>query len=369
MGLSVAWAVNPYANSEVMRAWALSWMRGVEGLFSGLGIPLGETRAVSVTGAESYRRWLAWYQPLARRYWWVPTTEWPEQTVVHVRIASDVLSWRQIAARARGAGADDRVVMWLLGQGDAEGIAQRDYENHSAVSFPRLGVRVSTSLFDRNANRWAWGGYKFMRAWWSRRARTITRWSHPFGSLPTAPRPLPTAPRPRAAEGLGGAGACPTGELLVRGNPRQRLAAFEQLGVRGALSPEVVTRARELALAPRGDLELAGNLELAGRIMRAVQALPYLPDGASVADRVRRPCRVLSVGGDCEDLAMLVASLDLAAGIDARLRWLSQPSADADHVSVQAFVGGRWLWQEPTVPALLGEHPFDAAKRLSAGAL
>lgn len=145
----------------------------------------------------------------------------------------------------------------------------------------------------------------------------------------------------------------------VRGTLPQRLVRYDQIMRAGWSAPRVVNKARELrALFGGGD-------DLARAIMEAVQALPYVPDPPGEGDQVRAPCRVLDLGGDCEDLAMTVGALDLASGFGAGLVLLPQPWADDDHISVRGLIDGAWRWQEPTVRAYLGENPFDAARRLA----
>lgn len=70
--------------------------------------------------------------------------------------------------------------------------------------------------------------------------------------------------------------------------------------------------------------------------------------------------------GDCDDHARVVYALLSAGGVPARLAFLYKNRSDTGprHVVAQALVGGRWLWLETTIAAELGEHPYEAAKRL-----
>lgn len=151
--------------------------------------------------------------------------------------------------------------------------------------------------------------------------------------------------------------------VQVFGPPEVRLARFAEIASEGASSGRVVRLARTLRNASRSDRHCARLIQEIG------QSLPYFPDRPGGADDVREPCRVLDVGGDCEDLSILVAALDLAAGLTPRLSWHLQREAENDHVSVEVLVNGVWLFQEPTIKAELGENPYTAARRLNLGAL
>lgn len=101
------------------------------------------------------------------------------------------------------------------------------------------------------------------------------------------------------------------------------------------------------------------------RALELAQAFPYEPDDAGAVDLVTVDRAVFEAeGGDCEERAMWLAAALAAAQIPTRLVWMQQQAAQ-DHVTVQAWLDGRWVWADPTVPgARLGEHPQDAADRV-----
>lgn len=142
----------------------------------------------------------------------------------------------------------------------------------------------------------------------------------------------------------------------VTGEPFERLVRFARFALDGASHPAVIAAAE----ACRGRSDLACALE----VQRRVQALPYLPDPPD-GDWVRPPCRTLVEGGDCDCLAVLACALDEVLRVPWRLGWMRNPRAALDHVAPQVYVGGRWCWQEVTVPgARIGEHPREAVRRL-----
>ena len=100
-----------------------------------------------------------------------------------------------------------------------------------------------------------------------------------------------------------------------------------------------------------------------------MQRLPYYPDPPGESDWISDPCHALVVGGDCEDLSVLLVALWAACGLTARVVWIAQPEAGQDHVSAEVLLprAAGWLPGEGTVRgARLGEDPYVAAKRLQA---
>ena len=96
--------------------------------------------------------------------------------------------------------------------------------------------------------------------------------------------------------------------------------------------------------------------------LAAVQRLPYHADPPG--EWLQRG-RVTAVeGGDCEDLAALLAVVLVVCGVRCWLVWISQPLAARDHVTCAVWRAGDWWWLEPSVRgALPGESPYEAAKR------
>lgn len=81
------------------------------------------------------------------------------------------------------------------------------------------------------------------------------------------------------------------------------------------------------------------------------------------------PYWTMAMGGDCEDLAVVLVALLLAAGLQARVKWQDQPGQALNHVTVLVMLPEgvpTWVWADPTVRgAQLGEEPHAAAQRLN----
>jgi transglutaminase-like putative cysteine protease len=71
---------------------------------------------------------------------------------------------------------------------------------------------------------------------------------------------------------------------------------------------------------------------------------------------------VLDGVGDCDDHTLLVIAL--CSALDYEVTAEAFPAADPAHVAARVLTHGDWLWMETTIPARLGEHPIDAARRL-----
>lgn len=148
---------------------------------------------------------------------------------------------------------------------------------------------------------------------------------------------------------------------IVDGSPRERILHFSRLAAEGAEEWDVIQAERRIT---RG---IEGARGRAGALLAFVQSLPYWPDPPGIKDYISRPCQVLTIGGDCEDLATLLVSLWVASDLGGRLVWMPQ-GGDQDHVAPQVLLPVRgWTWAEPTVEgARLGEAPRRAAARLGA---
>lgn len=70
--------------------------------------------------------------------------------------------------------------------------------------------------------------------------------------------------------------------------------------------------------------------------------------------------------GDCEDLAVLYASLARALGLRSQVVWIDQPRGAYNHVAAAVCdLGAGCEWVETTLPgARVGENPYTAAERL-----
>jgi len=147
------------------------------------------------------------------------------------------------------------------------------------------------------------------------------------------------------------------GAWEVSGTPSERLESLARFVVEGARDGALVVPWR------RGDLaEVA-----VARCLASVQALPYVPDPPGKPfDLVRPAVETQFVGGDCEDLAVLLCALYRRLGVRWGLVWIDQGdwSAPLDHVTAEVFLRNQWFWTDPTVPgARVGEHPYDAVRR------
>lgn len=107
-------------------------------------------------------------------------------------------------------------------------------------------------------------------------------------------------------------------------------------------------------------LPLASRAEV---LLSRVQQLGYRPDPQGEWLQTGR--ETASRGGDCEDLSALFVALCGAAGVVARMVWISQRHAPQDHVAAQVLLDGRWRWADASIRgARLGESPYEAAARL-----
>jgi transglutaminase-like putative cysteine protease len=108
----------------------------------------------------------------------------------------------------------------------------------------------------------------------------------------------------------------------------------------------------------------ATDWELTERVMRWVQAaVPYVRERG---ERFQSAAYTRRKGGDCDDHARLVVALLKALGIRARVGVLPE-DGEPRHAAAEAHLAGAWRWVETTIPAYLGEHPFDAVRRLGLG--
>jgi transglutaminase-like putative cysteine protease len=162
------------------------------------------------------------------------------------------------------------------------------------------------------------------------------------------------------------ADSCDTRIRRVYGSPAERVEVFSRVAQAAVEAPEVELAARACR---RSSPE-----ETARACLKLVQGLPYRPDRPGEADDLADPCHALVIGGDCEDLAVLLVALWASAGLAGRVVWLVQGGASQDHVSAEVWLPGRhgraagWAYGEPTVRgARLGEAPHAAARRLGVG--
>lgn len=160
--------------------------------------------------------------------------------------------------------------------------------------------------------------------------------------------------------------ACDLRIRRVFGTPTERVAEFTRVARASIDDPAVLRAAAKCA---RDSYE-----ETARACMELVQALPYRPDRPGEADDLADPCNALRIGGDCEDLSVLLVALWAACGLAGRIIWLVQDGASQDHVTAEVFLASSglrvagWYYGEATVRgARLGEDPHKAAARLGVG--
>ena len=67
--------------------------------------------------------------------------------------------------------------------------------------------------------------------------------------------------------------------------------------------------------------------------------------------------------GDCDDQSVFLAALAEACGLPARVEGI-KIRGEIAHACSRIRVASRWEWAETTVPAIFGEHPLAAARRL-----
>lgn len=160
--------------------------------------------------------------------------------------------------------------------------------------------------------------------------------------------------------------ACDLKIRRVFGTPTERVAEFTRVARASIDDPAIV---RAAAKCSRNSYE-----QTARACMELVQKLPYRPDRPGEADDLAAPCNALRIGGDCEDLSVLLVALWAAAGLAGRIIWLVQDGATQDHVTAEVFLAASgqrsagWYFGEATVRgARLGEAPHKAAARLGVG--
>lgn len=145
-----------------------------------------------------------------------------------------------------------------------------------------------------------------------------------------------------------------------------RVRTMEDLADEGAADPLVrawVADGGHTPLARSG----SGDRANATWLLHRVQRLAYRVDPEG--DWVASPRYVLLAGtGDCKRLATLLCAAYRAVGIPCRITWVTQPGAPLNHVSVVAWIDGRWVWADPSVRgAELAEPPYVAARRIGVG--
>lgn len=126
--------------------------------------------------------------------------------------------------------------------------------------------------------------------------------------------------------------------------------------------PEIVALAAELT-AQLPDKDYAGEVETLHAYVR--DSIRYLNDVNEI-ETVRTPLVTLAHGaGDCDDQAVLLASLLEATGKPTRFVAAGFMGDDLSHVWTEAKVGESWYALETTEPVPMGWRPPGITTRMT----
>lgn len=130
----------------------------------------------------------------------------------------------------------------------------------------------------------------------------------------------------------------------------------------------LAARARKLAckrMVPHfGMINDADALVIAEAALEAVQSLEYHAN--PVGEWFQPTDYTILHGGNCEGLSSVLVSILGLLGLTAQIVWLDQPDRPLNHVAVQVWIGGQWLWADASIfGARVGEHPYAALARLA----
>jgi len=82
-------------------------------------------------------------------------------------------------------------------------------------------------------------------------------------------------------------------------------------------------------------------------------------------ETVATPDKTMERGvGDCDDKALLTASLLESIGHPTRFVAIGKPGGDFEHVLVETQIGSRWVPVETTEPVEVGWYPTGYTRRL-----
>lgn len=138
---------------------------------------------------------------------------------------------------------------------------------------------------------------------------------------------------------------------------------MRELTIAGRKDPSIKTLADSIVRsAPSGDFS-AQNAAVFNWVKRNIK---YVRDIRDV-ETVSTPQRTLKARtGDCDDMAVLIASLLEAIGNKTRFVALGFNGGDYEHVVAQARMGPHWITLDPTVSyAYPGWHPPDETRRMT----
>lgn len=145
---------------------------------------------------------------------------------------------------------------------------------------------------------------------------------------------------------------------------RATLRTMRDLTLASRKDPAIKTLADSIVrTAPSGDFS-AQNAAVFNWVKRHVK---YVRDIRDV-ETVSTPQRTLQARtGDCDDMAVLIASLLEAIGNKTRFVALGFNGGDYEHVIAQARMGPHWITLDPTVSySFPGWHPPGETRRMVA---
>lgn len=142
---------------------------------------------------------------------------------------------------------------------------------------------------------------------------------------------------------------------------RATLRLMRQLTRAGKISLPVLLKAREIT----GELrqkDFPGEIRALHRFVR--DSIRYVRDVRDV-ETLQTPDRTLEFeSGDCDDKAVLLASLLESIGHKTRFVAVAFSPDDYRHVLLETRLGNRWLPLETTEPVRAGWYPRNVSNRL-----
>lgn len=149
--------------------------------------------------------------------------------------------------------------------------------------------------------------------------------------------------------------------------PAGRAGTIKTLGIMRALANEYKKniKIRELALAltsEHAQKDYMGSVRAIHNFVR--DRIRFVPDVLGV-ETLQTPTKTLEyAAGDCDDKAVLAASLLLSIGRPVRYHAISFSPGKFSHVFVDANINGHWVPMETTEPWPLGRYPTGAVNHL-----
>jgi len=140
---------------------------------------------------------------------------------------------------------------------------------------------------------------------------------------------------------------------------KETLAVMRRIvrGDDGRANPAVIETARSIARGvPAKDW--FGQIEAVYNFVRS--NIVYVMDPVDV-EALSTPVELLRIrAGDCDDMAVLLASLLTAIGHPTRFVAIGFSEGDLSHVYVETKIGERWIALDPTEPLPAGQLAWSA---------